>query len=96
MPLTIKQVEQVAALARIKLTPKEKQKFTQQLGDILDYFDKLKQLDTKNIPITSQSIELVNITRSDQIQACDTDTQQHILNNAPQRSGDYFKTGKII
>lgn len=89
-------INHIADLARIKLSPQEKQKFTEQLGDILEYFAKLKQLDTKNIPITSQSIDLVNINRIDQIQGCDQDTQKHILANAPQKSGGYFKTDKIL
>ena len=96
MSLNIKQIEHVASLARISLSSKEKQKFTQQLGDILDYFDKLKKLDTKHIPISSQTIELININRSDQVKDCDQQTQKQILNNAPHKTANYFKTGKIL
>ena len=96
MSIDIKNIEHLATLARIELSPKEKKKFAQQLGDILSYFEKLKQLDTQHIPITSQSIDLVNINRSDEVKDCDQDTQQHILDNAPNTSGNYFKTGKIL
>ena len=96
MSLDIKQVEHVAKLARIQLSPQAKKKFTEQLGDILDYFEKLKQLDTRDIPITSQSIELVNIHRLDAVKGCDQNAQKIILDNAPARSGDYFKVNKIL
>lgn len=96
MSLNNQQVEYVAGLARVKLTAKEKDKFTRQLGDILDYFEKLKQLNTQDIPITSQSIELVNIHRLDEIKDSDPDSPKNILNNAPECSGDYFKVNKIL
>ena len=96
MSLDIKQVEHVAQLARIQLKPQAKKKFTEQLGDILDYFEKLKKLDTRNIPITSQSIELVNRHRLDEVKGCHQDTQKIILDNAPAKSGGYFKVNKIL
>ena len=89
-------IQHIANLARLELTSQEKQKFTGQLSDILAYFEKLKELDTKSIPIASPSMDLVNINRTDQIKNCDQATQEKILDNAPATSGDYFKTHKIL
>jgi aspartyl-tRNA(Asn)/glutamyl-tRNA(Gln) amidotransferase subunit C len=89
-------VEHVAKLARIQLKPAEKKKFTEQLGDILNYFEKLKKLDTQDIAITSQSIDLVDIHRPDEVKNYNQAGQQIILDNAPGRSGNYFKVNKIL
>lgn len=86
----------LAALAKLELSDSEQAVFAGQLGEILDYFKQLQALDTQDIPITSQTIDLVNITRADEIKNCDEQTQAAILNNAPQSSGRYFKVNKIL
>ena len=96
MSLDTKQVEHVAQLARIELSSEEKQKFTKDLGEILDYFEKLKRLETTGIEPTSQSIELKNIFRADEITGCPEDVQKNILANAPDRSGRFIKVNKIL
>jgi aspartyl/glutamyl-tRNA(Asn/Gln) amidotransferase C subunit len=62
----------------------------------LEYFKQLQSLDTRNIPITSQVIDLVNVTRHDEDKPTDEDIKTAILDNAPQSSGRYFKVNKII
>jgi len=96
MQLNTKQIEHVAKLARIELNSEEKQKFTKDLGDILDYFEKLKRLETTGIEPTSQSIELKNIFRADEITGCPEDVQKNILANAPDGSGRFIKVNKIL
>ena len=96
MQLNTKQIEHVAKLARIELSSEEKQKFTKDLGDILDYFEKLKRLETTGIEPTSQSIELKNIFRADEITGCPEDVQKNILANAPDGSGRFIKVNKIL
>lgn len=53
MPLSLKEVEHIANLARLKLTDEEKVRYRQQLSAILDYFAQLQELDTADIPPTS-------------------------------------------
>ncbi|OGG87528.1 asparaginyl/glutamyl-tRNA amidotransferase subunit C [Candidatus Kuenenbacteria bacterium RIFCSPHIGHO2_02_FULL_39_13] len=96
MPLDIKQIEHIAQLARIELTTEEKQKFTKDLGDILDYFEKLKRLETTGIEPTSQIIGLKNISRADETVGCPEDVQKNILANAPNSSGRFIKVNKIM
>ena len=62
--LTKDQVKKIARLCRIKLTPEEIEKFTGQLTSILDYVQKINEVDTGKITFKSQT-DLVNVTRED-------------------------------
>ena len=90
----IEQVRKVAHLARLHLTPEEENKFVGQLGDILDYFEQLSELDTDKVAPTTRAIELSNIMRADELKPfVDRDD---ILNIAPEQDGDFFKVPKIL
>jgi aspartyl-tRNA(Asn)/glutamyl-tRNA(Gln) amidotransferase subunit C len=90
----IEQVRKVAHLARLQLTPEEENKFVGQLGDILDYFEQLRELDTEKVAPTTRAIELSNIMRADDLKPfVDRDD---ILNIAPEQDGDFFKVPKIL
>lgn len=89
-----KQVHKVALLARLALTPEEEVQFTTQLGNILDYFEQLSELDVTDVEPTTRAIDVSNITRPDDLQPWgDRDA---ILNNAPDQDGDFFKVPKIM
>lgn len=88
--ITIKQVKHIVSLARIRLNEEEIEKYREQLGSIIEYFDKLNEVDTKGINPTSQVTGLVNKLRKDEIK--DYLTQDPALQNAPTREGGYFKT----
>ena len=51
--LTIADVERIAALAQLDLTPEEKTLFTRQLADILHYAEQIQTLDTSDVPATA-------------------------------------------
>lgn len=65
--LTISEVEHVAKLARIELNASEKKKFQQQMATILDYVDKINEVDTEKVEPTWQVTGLENIQRADKI-----------------------------
>ena len=88
--ITKKEVKHIARLARIKLTTAEVKKFQKQLGSIIEYFDKLNEVDTKDVEPTSQVTGLVNKLRNDEIE--DFLTPEHALQNAPNHKDGYFKT----
>ena len=48
--LTREEVERIAGLARLELTPDEAERFTRQLGDVLDYAERLQSVDTSGAP----------------------------------------------
>ena len=94
MKLSRKEVEHIALLARLGLSEAEIEKFRIQLSNILENFEILKQLDTSDIPPTSQSIELQNILRPDEAKlSCPV---EDILANAPQREGNSFKVRAVL
>jgi len=88
------QTRYIAHLARLKLSKEEEEKFTKQLRDILSYVDKLKEIDTKNIPPTSHIIPLNNVFREDKKR--DSLPLEKVLSNAPQQKRKYFQVPKII
>lgn len=91
--ITIKEVEHVAKLARLALTDEEKEKFAKQMGDILDYFNQLKEVNTDNIEPMAHAITVTNVMREDAVvkQA----TREEILSNAPDEENGYFRVPKI-
>jgi len=92
--LTRADVEHVAYLARLGLTPDELARLEGQLNHILDQYAKLAELDTDAIPPTAQTIELENILREDV--ARPSMATEDVLANAPQRDGDFFVVPAIL
>jgi aspartyl-tRNA(Asn)/glutamyl-tRNA(Gln) amidotransferase subunit C len=88
------QVHKVALLARLELTPAEEQQYARQMSSILDYFEQLSELDTRDIEPTTRAINLNNITRTDS-QSSYQDLAG-IYQAAPDREEDFFKVPKIM
>jgi len=88
------QVRKVAHLARLELTAVEEEKFTTQLGDILDYFEQLSELDVTDVAPTTRAIDVSNVTREDKLQPYPD--REAILQSAPEQEGEYFKVPKIM
>ena len=61
MPVTIKDVEYIANLARLEFKEEEKEKFTEQFNRILEYIDKLNELDTTDVEPLYHVIDLKNV-----------------------------------
>ncbi|MCX5782762.1 MAG: Asp-tRNA(Asn)/Glu-tRNA(Gln) amidotransferase subunit GatC [Elusimicrobia bacterium] len=96
MKITRKDVEYVARLARLKLTEEEKEKFSSQLESIISYIDQLNELDTREIEPTSHILDLENAFREDEVKKSSAELIKQILNNAPDREGNFFKVKKVI
>lgn len=65
--LTKAQVEHIAKLARLTLTPAEAEKMTKELSSILQYVEQLNEVNTDNVPPTAQVTGLTNTLREDQV-----------------------------
>lgn len=89
-----KQVHRVATLARLALTEEEEAQFTTQLGNILEYFQQLSELDTSNVEPTTRAIDVSNVTRPDELQPYPN--RDAILSSAPEQDGEFFKVPKIL
>jgi aspartyl-tRNA(Asn)/glutamyl-tRNA(Gln) amidotransferase subunit C len=94
MAITKQTVEYVANLARIELQPKELEKFSRQLQDILDFIDKLKKLNIENIQPTSHILPINNVLRDDTPK--ESLTPEKALLNAPGKIGNFFVVPKVI
>jgi len=94
MSVTIKDVEHVAALAKLSFSNEEKEKLTVELNDILKYMEQLDKLDTTGVEPLSQVIELSNVFREDEVRPCVT--REDALKNAPAKTEKFFKVPKVI
>jgi len=94
MSITIKEVEHIAALARLEFSDEEKEKFTHQLNDILQYIEKLNELDTSKVEPLSHVIELSNVFRDDAVKP--SISAEEALKNAPAKVDTLFKVPKVI
>jgi aspartyl-tRNA(Asn)/glutamyl-tRNA(Gln) amidotransferase subunit C len=89
-----KDVEYVAWLARLELSEEEKERFTRQLGQVLEHAEKIKSLDTEDVEPTSHAVPLKNVMRSDEVRPCLS--QEEALSNAPRVQDGYFVVPRII
>ena len=87
-------VHYVADLARLKLTAEEEQQFSAQLGQVLEYVNKLRELNLANVQPTAHAVPMVNITRPDETQACLPN--EEALRNAPAQANGLFLVPKIV
>jgi aspartyl-tRNA(Asn)/glutamyl-tRNA(Gln) amidotransferase subunit C len=87
-------VKYVAHLARIALSPAEQQKIGAQLGNILGYIEKLKELDVSQVEPTAHAVPLVNVTRPDETRP--SLPTEEALRNAPASANDLFLVPKIV
>jgi aspartyl-tRNA(Asn)/glutamyl-tRNA(Gln) amidotransferase subunit C len=94
MPVTIQDVERVAALAHLDFSAEEKAKLTAELNTILTYMDQLNQLDTSSVEPLAQVVQLQNVVREDLL--VPGISREEALKNAPAKTGAFFKVPKVI
>ena len=87
-------INHVAKLANLSLSPAEKQIFAKQLSDILAYVNKLNELNTQNVEPIGQITGLENITREDK--ATPSQTQEEALKNAKRTYKGFFEVDAVI
>jgi len=88
------EVRKVAKLSRLDLTEAEVEEFTGQLSAILDYMEKMNELDTANIEPLAHCLPVSNVFREDSVK--ESLGTEETLSNAPQRDGEFFKVPKIL
>jgi aspartyl-tRNA(Asn)/glutamyl-tRNA(Gln) amidotransferase subunit C len=87
-------IKYTAHLARLALTPEEEKKLGAQLGNILGYVEKLKEVDVTGIEPTAHAVPMVNITRADEIRP--SLPHEDALRNAPKQAGGLFIVPKVV
>ncbi|MFH1621823.1 MAG: Asp-tRNA(Asn)/Glu-tRNA(Gln) amidotransferase subunit GatC [Candidatus Omnitrophota bacterium] len=94
MNISKETVQYVANLARIHLSDEELEKFSYQLNDILGYIDQLKEVDISKVSPTAHVLPIKDVKRKDVFRP--SFGAEQILNNAPQKEGNFFKVPKVI
>jgi aspartyl-tRNA(Asn)/glutamyl-tRNA(Gln) amidotransferase subunit C len=94
MKLSREEVVHIAALARMGISDAEIEKAREQLSNILENFEVLKEIDTTDVPPTAQSIHLQNVLREDSPR--ESLPMEDVLANAPDREGDLFKLRPVL
>jgi len=88
------QVKKVAKLSRLELSESEIEEFTGQLGAILEYVEKLNELDTKNVTPLAHCLPVSNVFRDDCVK--ESLGTEKVLANAPKKDEMFFIVPKIL
>jgi aspartyl-tRNA(Asn)/glutamyl-tRNA(Gln) amidotransferase subunit C len=94
MKLTREEVLHIARLARVGVTDADVDKMQEQLSNILENFEILREVNTDGIPPTAQSIALNNVMREDEIEP--SLPQDSVLANAPRQESEFFKVNAVL
>ncbi len=92
--ISVKEVEKLAELSRIKLTDDEKEKMASEIGSILGYIEQIKEVSGSGEE--RRENELTNVMREDAQTNQSHEYTEKILANAPARKDNYFEVKKII
>ncbi len=88
------EVQHIAKLARLGLTDQEIEKYQKELSSILDYFEKLKEVNISGIEPTSHSIKVENVLRKDESKG--KGSGKKLIESFPDRKEDYLKVKSIL
>lgn len=94
MAVSKKDVEYVAELARIELTEEEKEGLLVDLNNVLNYMEKLNELDTDDTDIIVNPYYIENKFREDEVE--ESMNIEDVMNNAPERLEEYIKVPNVI
>lgn len=93
--ITIDDVKKVALLSGLSLSDEELASYSAQFEEILEYFERLKAVDTTGVQPTYQVIDLENITRPDEVIDYGV-SKEALLKNAPETHIDQVKVGRVL
>jgi len=87
-------VEKIAALAQLDLTPHQVESMARQLGQILEYVEQLKTLDTDAVEPLAHPLEIVNAIAEDEPEA--SLPREEALANAPEHDGECYRVPAVL
>jgi aspartyl-tRNA(Asn)/glutamyl-tRNA(Gln) amidotransferase subunit C len=94
MSVSKKDVEHIAKLAKLKFDDKQKEKLQGELNKVLEYIDKLNELDLSNVEPLESINDAENVFREDE--AKHGVTKEEALKNAPDKTDNFFKVPKVL
>ena len=87
-------IEYVGILSKLELSPEEKEQAKKDMGSMLDYIDKLNELDTTGVEPMSHVFPVQNVFREDVV--VNGDDRENILKNAPEEKDGSFVVPKTV
>jgi len=94
MEIDDKLVDYISNLSRLKMTKEEKKVIVPQLKEIVDYIEKLSELDVDDVPAMDHILDMKDVFREDKAE--DSFAREDILKNAPATDNVYFEVPKIL
>ena len=94
MKISPEKVARIAQLSRLDLPQDKLELFAGQVGDILDYMDKLGELDTDAVEPMYSPVAHTTVLRKDEVRK--DYRREEVLANAPEQDGQYFIVPRII
>jgi len=94
MALSRDEVRHVAQLARLDFSDEEEARMAEEMSQILDYVEKLDELDTSGVPPMSHILDVTNVYRDDEID--ERIDQEQALEPAPETDKGYFAVPKVV
>lgn len=94
MKINENQIIKTAKLARLELSESEREEFSKQLNDIIEYVEKINELDTANVKPADHITEVSNVLRDDRVKR--SIDKKGIEQNAPEFTDGFFVVPKII
>ena len=94
MTITDETIDYVGILAKLELSPEEKEQAKKDMSDMLDYVSKLNELDTENVEAMSHTFSYNNVFREDVV--TNGDDRDEILANAPAKKDGAFMVPKTV
>ncbi len=94
MRLTPEQVDHITLLARLELSPQERERAAGELSQILEYFEKLNELDTEDVEPTDHVLPMENVLRADEKRP--GLPREAVLRNAPEQAAGMFQVPRVV
>jgi aspartyl-tRNA(Asn)/glutamyl-tRNA(Gln) amidotransferase subunit C len=94
--ITKEQVDHIAKLARLKLTDAQEEKMAKELGAILTYIEKLKEVNTDGVEPTAQVTGLENVLRKDEVNEWWGGNPIDLVQAAPNKEGKFVKVKEVF
>ena len=94
MSLSLEEVQKVARLARIRLSPAEEERMRSQLSNILSYIELLQEVDVSGVAPTAQVTDLTSVLRPDELRP--SLPRERVLANAPDQRDCMFRVKAVF
>ncbi len=92
--LTTEEVRHLAALARVGMTDDEIETMRDQMSNILENFDVLREVDTDSVEPTGHSVDVTSVMRDDIV--AESSPREEALANAPRREDDFVRVKAVL